>query len=195
MRGRATGMTEVGGWRAWWWVAREDPHLNLPPQTGEEVGGDAPAGRAHKGSPLRVHLSTGIYFHNNDGWGCGLMARVLVGDDSPPRSPPGAHKGSPLRRGGRPQGIAPTGDAPAGGVPVNPVGLRRCGSWRRAWRWVAREDPHLNLPPQTRPLHKSQLPPQSRPNYPDSHLRPSKNWRSVEGRETFMQRSRRRGKR
>ncbi len=141
-------------------------HLNLPPQTGEEVGGDVPAGRVPVGR----------------GW---VVASSRVGGRGfPPPFPARRPQGTPLRfLSGRLYGSCR-------GRPCDSRVIdseHGCGG--------AREDPHLNLPPKKRPLHKSQLPPQSRPNYPDSHLRPSKNWRSVEGRETFMQRSRRRGKR
>ncbi len=88
----------------------------------------------HEGAPLRG-ACYGLPL-----WGACRASRVLVasrvgvGDDSPPRAPPGAHKGAPLRRGGRPRGSAPTsgraatrerpyGFAPAGGVlRIAPVG-------------------------------------------------------------------------
>ncbi len=101
------GLRRCGSWRR----AREGPHLNLPPRTGEDVGGDAFAEGAHKGSPLRIPVFTGktpwrgddsprvparrpqgiaptdSRFHGKD---------VVAGDDSPR---------VPARR---PQGIAPT---------------------------------------------------------------------------------------
>ena len=82
------------------------------------------------------------------------MARVGVGDDSPRRAPPGAHKGAPLRMGtaptrerpygwgGRPQGSAPTdGEGAHKGAPLRGGG-RPQGSAPTGGRAPTRERPY-----------------------------------------------------
>ncbi len=114
----------------------------------------------HKGSPLRMgRAATAATRDRPYGWG----RRPRRPRGIAPTDGEGGHKGSPLRMGGRPQGIAPTdGEGGHGGHEGSPLRMGgrpqgiaptdgSCGARRDArgsWRH-AREDPHLNLPPQT----------------------------------------------
>ncbi len=119
------------------------PPSQSSPQTGEEVGGDAAAGRVRW-----IPVFTGIYFHNNDGMGVvGGVARG-GGRRFPRRAPPGAHKGSPLRMGraatrdrpygwgGRPRGIAPTYGE--GGHKGSPLRMGMAPTRDRSYGWGGR---------------------------------------------------------
>ncbi len=118
--------------------AREDPHINLPPKTWEEVGKFLPPAsprgvRGRKGrAPTRGrpcgHIPCGEDAPVSRVF---VASRVGVGDDSPRRSPPGAHKGSPLRM-------------PLRGM----LRMRLCRacSWRGAWGWATIPPPPPRAP-------------------------------------------------
>ncbi len=155
----------------WWWSrAGEDPHLNLPPQTGEEVGGDAPGGRVVRAAVVRDVARCGgrrcpAPFPARRPQGTPLRfgkGRPCGGRPQGTGPVAGGHKGSPLRFGkgrpcgGRPQGIAPvagghkgsplrrsaTRDRPCGGRPqgIAPTEVGHKGS--ALWRAATRDRPY-----------------------------------------------------
>ncbi len=130
---------------------REDPHLNLPPQTGEEVGGEDAAARVLVGARVRGGPRQAATRERPYG-SCGRTP--VRGGGRPQGSAPtgpaggrpyggeGGHKGTPLRWGGRPQGSAPTdGEGGHKGAPVRGGG-RPQGSATTVGRAATRERPY-----------------------------------------------------